>query len=200
MKINEKIILILLFTSVVGICAGAFFEVYMTGDTKNQIIDLLDSFFSSESNTLYADTDFSRIFVRSLAENLLIAATIITAPYIMITLPLIPFLILLKSIASGFSVAMTLEVIGLRGILHIVLFLLPYNIISIPVLCIIGGISLQSGIMRCTSFLMPFSAEHRRKRKALHQDARHFSLYYSIALAALIISCILEAFLLQLKI
>lgn len=198
MKINEKIILFLLFTVLVGLCSGAFFEVFMSGAEKDQLEALLDGFLStSDEKSLSAGAGLFTILISSLAENLIIAMIIITASYIIITLPLIPLLIIIKAIASGFSAAMTIEILGMQGLLHLALYMFPPNIIRIAALCIMGGISIKAGIMRCTYLIPPFNHDLRRKRKALQSDAKRLFLYYLIGLAAVIISCLMEAFLLQ---
>ena len=59
MAINKKLFWIYLFIFAVGLCAGSFFEVYMTGAGKDQLMDALSGFFTDGNNAPFI-SDFSR--------------------------------------------------------------------------------------------------------------------------------------------
>lgn len=199
MKINEKIILALLFTAMVGICAGAFFEVYMTGEIKNRLSDMLSAYLNATGEST-EDVSFSSCFFNGVRINLPLIAVTLISPFIIITLPLLPLLILVKGIAAGFAAAMTIETMGLPGIFKILLHLLPQNLLQIPAYCFMAALALQAGVVHASSLVFHSSPSVRRKRKTLHTYARLFFLYYFICAAVIILSCLLEAFLLQLRI
>lgn len=48
MVINKKLTLIFLFLMAVGICTGSFFEVFMKGEGKQQLMDMMSGFFAGE--------------------------------------------------------------------------------------------------------------------------------------------------------
>ena len=50
MAINKKLFWIYLFIFAVGLCAGSFFEVSMTGAGKDQLMDALSGFFTDGNN------------------------------------------------------------------------------------------------------------------------------------------------------
>ena len=50
MTINKKLVLIFLFLTAVGICTGAFFEVFMKGEGKQQLMEMMSSFFSAKDS------------------------------------------------------------------------------------------------------------------------------------------------------
>ena len=59
MAINKKLFWIYLFIFAVGLCAGSFFEVSMTGAGKDQLMDALSGFFTDGNNAPFI-SDFSR--------------------------------------------------------------------------------------------------------------------------------------------
>ncbi len=197
MKTNQRIIIILLFLAAVGICAGAFFEVYMSGEGKQQLTDILGGILNStdEGNS----ASLGECFINSLKSNILFLIAAYISPVIFITLPILPLFIMLKGISIGFSSAMTLEVIGIKGIAYLFIAVMPQNLIQIPVLCFLASMSLQAGAINGKAAIFPGNTGARRKRKALHFDARRYSYIYIIGAALIIISCLLEAFLLQIR-
>lgn len=50
MSINKKLVLLFMFLTAVGICTGGFFEVFMNGEGKQQLIEIMSSFFSAENS------------------------------------------------------------------------------------------------------------------------------------------------------
>ena len=52
MKLNYRLLTVLLFALAVSICAGSFFEVFMTGEGKQQIENILGSLLNAESDGL----------------------------------------------------------------------------------------------------------------------------------------------------
>lgn len=191
MKINEKLVLALLFICAVCISAGAFFEVHMTGAGKENLQTILTGFFTSES----AAADFKSCFFNSLKYRLPAVFASFFAPFIFITMPVLPIYIAIQSIALGFAAAMTLEAAGLLGMIYVGLYLMPQNLVLLPALAVLAAAAVQAG---CSCFSFRF-LRRKQKRKALQFNAGHYLKIYLIGSCAVIISCLLEAFLLQLS-
>lgn len=196
MKINEKMLLTLLFISMVGICTGAFFEINMEENTKKQFTEILGLFFADTTSSS-SDLSFFSCLLKSLKGQLVFLISALLAPFILITSPLLPLIIFFQGLASGFSAAIILEVLGSQGIINILLLILPVNLIRIPAYAFLSCSALQICFSRAGTFLLSVQPAFRRKRKALHQDARTFFLLYSICAGVIIFSCLLEAFLHQ---
>ncbi len=191
MKLNYKLIVVLLFALAVSICAGSFFEVSMTGDGKQQLENMLSGLLNAEnghSENLQSTASFAGCFFRIFAKNLVVIALAYISPVVLITLPVLPTFMLLRGLSFGFSAAMTLEVTGIRGILYIITTLLPQNLIQLPVYCTLTALSLQAGAVR-------MKQAAGRKRNAMQLDARRYSLIFLTGLGIIILSCLLEAFL-----
>ena len=191
MKLNYKPIVVLLFALAVSICAGSFFEVSMTGDGKQQLENMLSGLLNAEnggSENVQSTASFAGCFFRILAKNLVVIALAYISPVVLITLPVLPTFMLLRGLSFGFSAAMTLEVTGIRGILYIITTLLPQNLIQLPVYCALTALSLQAGAVR-------IKRTAGKKRNAMQLDARRYSLIFLTGLGIIILSCLLEAFL-----
>lgn len=183
MKINYRLMVTLLFSLAVSICAGSFFEVSMTGEGKEQLENILSGFLNSEVTVSFAGC-FLRIFLK----NLIVLALAFVSPLIFVTLPVLPLYILLRGLSFGFSAAMTLEVAGIRGILYILTALMPQNLIQFAVYCLLAALSMGECAARIKS-------SSGRKRNALHCDARRYCLVFLIGLFLITLSCLLEALL-----
>lgn len=179
MTFNDKVFFSLLFILGIGISCGAFFEVYMEGAGKEQLMQILSLFFNNGA---------SSGFFSSLAKNLFNWLLMLLIPFAVIYLPPLvffcPFIPFIKGLSLGFSATMLVEVFGLKGGFYIAATLLPQNIIQIPVLCYLIALSIISA--------------RSKNRKALHQDARQYYINYFIGCIFIIISCLLESVLMQL--
>ncbi|MBQ4650466.1 MAG: stage II sporulation protein M [Firmicutes bacterium] len=199
MNINHKIIVALLFLSMVGICAGAFFEVYLTDDIKDQLAPLLET-LSHHKEEYAASVPVLQSFSKAIKGHILFIVISFVSPYILLTLPLLPLLIFFRGTAAGFSAAITLETLGLRGLFHIALYMLPPYLLLIPACCILTALSTEAAMINGLSHLFPSDPGLHRKRKALQLNARQYFFYYLIFTGVIILSCLLEAFLLQIRI
>lgn len=183
MRINYRIISILLFSLAVSICAGSFFEASMTGSGKDSLENMLSGFLASGAAASFAEC-FFKVFVK----NVVVLFLAFISPVIFITLPVLPAYFLLRGISFGFSAAMTLEVAGIRGVLHILASLVPQNLIQLPVYCFLAALSMESCAMR-------IKAAAGGKRKALQYDARRYCLLFIAGFSIITLSCIIEALL-----
>ena len=178
MTFNNKITLFLFFLLAVGICSGAFFEVYMEGAGKTQLMDFLSSLFAGNNG---------QNFFHSFFDSLKIWTVMLLIPFLSPFLPplalLCPFLPFIKGITLGFSATMLVETFGIKGSWYIISTILPQNLLQIPVLCFLISMSMAM----CS----------KTNRKALHIDARQYYLSYSVGALLILISCLLEAFLMQ---
>ena len=191
MKINCKLMAVLLFALAVSICAGSFFEASMTGQGKDELEKLLGNLLQSDNGTgenTGLALSFGRCFISLFVKNLLVLTMACIAPAVFVTLPVLPVFILLRGMAFGFSAAMTLEVAGLKGILYIVTGLLPHNLIQLPVYCFLAALSINTGIQRIRQV-------SGHERNALRMDARRYFLIFSAGFGIITLTCLLEAFL-----
>ena len=191
MRINGKLMAVLVFSLLVSICTGSFFKVSITGAGKQQLENILYGLLNSDTGSTAgsdATLSFAGCFMRIFIKNLIIIILAYISPAVFITLPVMPAFIILKGISLGFSAAMTLEVAGIRGILYIITNLMPQNLIQLPVYCFLAALSLQESKVRIAHV-------SNCKRNALQLDARRYSLLFATGLGIITLSCILEAIL-----
>ena len=200
MKINYKIFWVFLFIIAVGICTGSFFETGMTDGSKSGFFDALSSFFhAAGAGSTESENFFSENFLSALGTFLPVLLIGYGSAFLPILLPLIPLYIFTRGMSVGFSAAAILETFGLKGIGYILTTLMPPHFIQLPVFCFLGILSLQNGIATL-SYLFSSrrrSAASRSSKKALQSDIRKYSVFYAAGGTLIVISCLLQAFLLQ---
>ena len=179
MTFNDKILYLMFFIFAIGLSCGAFFEVYMEGAGKEQLMQFLSTLF---------DSGAAPGFWSGLLKSILNWIAFLILPFCVIYLPPLsvfcPFIPFIKGLSLGFSSTMLVETFGIKGGLYIATTLLPQSIIQIPVLCFLISLSIVSA--------------HPKYKKALHQDARQYYIYYCTGGLLIVISCLLEALLMRL--
>lgn len=187
---EKKIIVALLFLTAVAMVSGCFFEIYMQGTGKDQLMDLLSIHFSAEKGS-----NFSSVFITSFSSIMKIWLFLFLFPVIPILALLSPFICIFRGLSVGFSSTMLIETFGPKGALYIVSTIMPQSIIQLPVFCILCTYTLKMSIIITNYYLKRIS--RKRNKNVLHTTARHYIKVYLLSLAILIISCLIEAFLKQ---
>ena len=175
MIINKKIALAMFFIFAVGLCSGAFFEIYMKGEGKTQLMDILSGLVSGSTGQSFISTFWNSF--RTWIAMLLITFIV---PFLPPRAILCPFFPILKGLTLGFSATMLIETFGVKGTWYIISTILPQNLIQIPILCVLIGLSMSGA-----------------NKKALRKSTRPYLTCYGVAVCLILISCLLEAFLTQ---
>ena len=188
MVINKKLTLIFLFLMAVGICTGSFFEVFMKGEGKQQLMDMMSGFFAGESTQ-----SFSTAFFGGFKTWLIILVVLFACPLFPPLCALCPLIPLIKGLTLGFSATMLVETFGLKGGWYIISTMLPHSLIQIPVLCVLAAVSLECALVVVRSFIQ----KKRRSinKNALQSYARQYLVCYGAGVILIIASCMIEAFL-----
>ena len=188
--INKKYLTLLIFFSMVGLCSGSFFEVFMEGVGKNQLIEILSSFFNEDQGQ-----GFHFFLISSIKPIFLLWCFFFLCPIIPPLALLGPLICVLRAFTVGFSATMIIEAFGIKGCWYIIASIMPQGAIQLPVICLLTVISSNFALLMINFYL------HKRNRKAqknaLHVNARPYVLINLICLAILVISCLFEAFLKQ---
>lgn len=98
MKLNYRLLTVLLFALAVSICAGSFFEVFMTGEGKQQIENILGSLLNAESDDVMGLSSFGSCFLRIFVKNALMLLLAYLSPALLITMPILPSFMLLRGL------------------------------------------------------------------------------------------------------
>ena len=188
---DKRIFFLFLFCAAIGLTTGCFFEIYLSGSGKEQLMTLLAGFFGSGSG-LSLWTSFWQNFSGS-ALFLLLSFFLPLVPFL---LPFAVLFLFFRGLFLGFSAAMVLETFGINGCLYIALTLAPSGLLQILLFAFLLTCSLQK--------LMEIQAARKRhprrktdSRKALQSLAGPYLYNYVTGLGVLISICLLQAFLLQ---
>jgi len=200
---NKKIFAALLFTAATGIATGVFFEINMTGDGKNQLMNLLAGFFAETGAEIPLQQNFLATFWQSFRNGFL-CLLLCSLPLVTPLLAPVPVLIIFsRGFFLGFSAAMVLETFGLAGIRHLALTLVPPGMIQLLLFSVLAAVSLS----RCRISLQKFlprrngsRSSSAKKRTALQFPAEQYQYLYLAGLGLLILCCLLQAVLLQAEI
>ena len=176
---DKKTICLLLFLSATGLTAGCFFEIYLSGNGKDQLMNLLSGFFTSGSPLGLWDA-----FRQNIQSSLLpLILLFFSLKFSILFIPTC-FWIFFRGIALGFSAAIMMETFGVKGIFYVITTLAP---------CGMGQLLILSVLFSCT-------VQHRRRihgnRKALQIFAGQYLYDYAAGLGLLIFLGVLQSVLL----
>lgn len=182
---NQKIFAVLLFITSVGMCAGAFFEVFMEGSGKEQLMDFLSVYITDSTKSSFLSIFFSSSL--SLFKPWLF---FFLCPLIPLLALACPFLCMLRGLSVGFASTMLIETFGFKGAWYIILSIMPQNIIQLPVFCLLSALSMSMSVI---SFKC-YTHRHSRKKykNALQVNARHYIFVFALCLFLLLISCLID--------
>lgn len=175
MTVNKRVTVAMFFIFAVALASGSFFEIYMKGAGKQQLMELLGGLLADGQTQSFFAT-----FWQSLRAWLLMLAVISAVPFLPPLLLLCPVFPALKGLSLGFSATMLVEAFGPEGAWYIISTILPHTLLQIPLLCFMTGF-VTSGATK----------------KALRKNARPYFLCCGAAAGLIFISCLLEAFLTQ---
>ena len=192
MKNKRRFFFLFLFLLAVGICSGAFFEVFLRGSVKERLCDMLGSFLLTNGRSA---ASFASCFWYACRRGLIAWFLCVVSPLFFPLLLLLPVLILAKGFAVGFASAMTLESLGLRGIVEIAFTLLLQNLLQIPLLCLLAAIACDISLLDQKEKSGNLRVKARRCRIGSPQSTGQYLLFSFCVLLILIFSWLLEAFL-----
>ena len=204
MKIKIQVLLLLLFIIVIGICAGAFYEVFLCENDKVSLGTVLDKLFLEAETPSSEQNDQSNPFWYCLLNELKSGMPVLVvgfiSPILFPVLIIIPIYILSKGFIIGFLSAILIENFGVDGILIIIKTVFLPNLIQIPVICFLAANSLFWGKRIIKLFFSRQKNESHRNQKNLQRDVCKYCIVYGIGVIIIIISFVIEAFLLTLTI
>ena len=182
---DKKFFLALLFLSAVGITTGCFFEIYLTGTGKTQLMDLLSDFFRQNP----ADHPFLLSTLQNIRSGLFFLVPAFFVPVLPFLLPINLAMLFSRGLFLGFSSCMLLETFGKEGLLYMIVTLIPIQILYLLLFCCLLSCSAEK-------FHTP-GLRRKGIRKALHHLAGLYSYTYAAGLAVLLLIGLLQTILLQ---
>lgn len=180
----------ILFLSFLAFCTGAFYEASIDGSGKTQLMTLLSDFYSKENNY-----NFGLLFFPKVKDSLIIWSILFICPIIPLLAVIPPIFAIIKGLAMGFSATMIVESFGYKGIFYVIACILPQGLLQLPIICILSAFSMELSI--CTFKYYIQRSQRKKNKNALLTSTRHYVLVFIVGLFSLIISCLIEVYLMQ---
>ena len=212
MLINRKTFFGFLFIFAVGLCAGSFFEIFMTGAGKEQLMDALANFFGDEASGAEAAESATAAaggaavlagFARCARAWLIIWALFLFCPLFPPLALACPFVCLARGLASGFSATMLVETFGFKGGWYIISTILPHSLIQIPTPCLMAAAATEGALLTLSCLTRGRGrlgagrggpGRRRAPNKiALRQSAGQYLAFFGAAAVFLAVSCLIES-------
>lgn len=174
----------ILFFFLLGISLGTFTELMLSAQEKNELLQYL----SQNLFTVDLSQDsFPHIFVNSAGNNLGLLLLIALSGATVIGFPVALLSVAYKGVTLGFSSALLLDTLSLKGTALILFAMVPQNIIMIPILLLSATCAIN--------FAFNTISERRSGiKKSLTNNAGSYILYYILFALLLLIGCLIESF------
>lgn len=184
MKINVRFLIVVIFFVLTGISIGAFTELLLSIDARKGIQD-----FMTYNLLMYHPSEglLPQFFLKSLAVNMTLFLIILVSGLSLICFPGALLALLYKGASLGFSSTLIMDTLGGKGVLFVLLTLVPPNAVILPGLC---GSSLCS-LWFALTILSPSSGA--LKKKFLSSLVPFLTVQLLMAII-IIGGCFLEAF------
>lgn len=170
-------IVILCFS--VGIACGAFSVKALSQIQKEQLVDYLVSTFKAILSG--GQINYTQIFWYSILNSLKTILIIWIFSVLIITFPLVFFVIGIRGFILGFTVGFLVENLGYKGILFSTVSILPQNLIIIPLLIIFSVVSISYSIL---------AIKNRKQRR--YGKNEKFKLFLSYTVMSIILFALLS--------
>ncbi len=180
---KKKIIVISLFVIfIIGILFGSIYISILNNDNKKTVMDSVKNYIYS-----YNKIDFSarlEIFKNSLFKNLSFFISIWVLGISIIGLPIIAIMIFLKAFVTGFSISSLFAVYKFKGLLGILFYIFPSNILFILFALFLGAYSIDLSIK---------IFKHVINRKPINFNY-YMSKYFFLLLISILLSVVMALF------
>jgi stage II sporulation protein M len=184
-RLNIPIYFIALLFFTIGIVTGTYTIKALPGPQKVELMDYLEGFFQILKNQ---DIDSYQLLFQSLLNNLKLFIPIWILGLTIIGTPIILVLLGFRGFVLGFTLGFVIDKLALKGVLFIVLSILPHNIFYIPGLIGIGVMAISFSL---------FIFKSRIKKQKIHNRKAQIWTY-TIAMmlisTLLILGSIVEAY------
>ena len=140
---NKKYFIFVTILLIIGFVAGSFFITILSSDDKKLVGETISNFFMKIKNNK-VDSIYS--LRTSLSTNLLYVIFIWLLGVSIIGIPIIIFLVFIKSFVLGFSLSGIIYQYKLKGTLLSLGYIFPHQIINLVVISFIGLYALKVSI------------------------------------------------------
>lgn len=163
-------VIILCFSA--GIASGVFSVKALSQIQKDQLVDYL--VLSLKDTLIGGNLDNNQVFWYSVQNNFKTVLFVWIAAISVIGFPLIFFAIGIRGFILGFTVGFLIQNVGYKGILFSIISILPQNLIYIPILMVIGVVSINYSV---------FLIKNKKAKYVKNQKFRTFLKYSLLVLS-----------------
>lgn len=148
LSISKEYTTFLFFIFIFGLSTGVFFEIMMSTDIKSDMQYYLENLLRYP-----IDGDFSKInsfvaLLSSIITNIVALSLIALSGYTRFSFPAASIVLFLKGISLGYCCALILETLTLKGVLIIILSLLPQNTLLLPAFFVSANVSISKSALK----------------------------------------------------
>lgn len=127
-KNNQKLILILLGITIIGVITGSVFMTFITDDDKTLSAEYLKSFFDNITNN---KLDYITTFKNNFLSSFIYITIIFLLGISVIGIPIALIMYFAKSFTLGFTLTTIILNYNLKGILYSIIYIFPSYIIKL---------------------------------------------------------------------
>ncbi|NLP29644.1 MAG: hypothetical protein GX363_00785 [Clostridiales bacterium] len=179
---DYSILLICIFFFILGLSIGIFGEILLSPEEKESLQSFIDlNLFSPQI------ADLPHVFLASIIRNLGLLLIIAISGLTIIGFPAALLVLIYKGAALGFTASLFIDTLGTKGVVLILLSLVPQNIILIPVFLIAVVASLKIALSVLGNSPMDI-------KKGLRERASSFIALIFILSIFLVGGCLIESF------
>ncbi|MGE5632488.1 MAG: stage II sporulation protein M [Caulobacteraceae bacterium] len=181
---NIWVYIIVISLFILGICLGAItvniIDETAKADAKNYIDGFIDITANESLQTAF-------ILKQSIKFNLYFTVAVFLSGLIYLGILIIPILIAFRGFCIGFSIAFLTESLGKGGFLFSIASILPQNIIYVPVLIMLGVLSLNNSVLTLRN-------KYIKKYNTIPSQLASYAFSSLMLLILLVAGCIVEAY------
>lgn len=169
----------------IGIVSGSYTVKALSDPQKSELINYLKGFFQLLKNI---DIDNNKLLIQSLFNNLKLIIPIWLLGLTIIGIPFILFILGFRGFILGFTLGFLIDELSSKGVLFIILTILPHNLFHVPGLIGIGVFAISF-----SSFLL----KNRIKKQNIINKKNQIGTYTTIILIIsllLVLGSIIEAY------
>lgn len=141
---KKRILYLVLIIGLIGLLFGSIYLSVLDNSNKKTVLNTVNNYFYT-----YKDISFSNklsIFKDTFIKNTLFYLFIWVIGLSIIGLPIIFFVVFIKFFVTGFSISSIFSLYKFKGILGIIIYMFPSNIINLLYLILISSYSVNLSI------------------------------------------------------
>lgn len=138
LDVDKKVIIFLIIICIIGIITGSIFMTILSNNDKSIVISSLDEYIASNSNI-----DNKASLINNLSINLIYSLIIWMFGISVIGVPIIIFIIFIKSFLLSFTISSFIFKYKTKGLLLGIVYNLPHQVINLIVYLYLGVYSIK---------------------------------------------------------